>query len=72
MRLTKQSFIIEAILEAFDKNIFGVGMKMKCNINYQLDGENSFIDITVKEGYEVTEKDWFWFGFYIREHVVFE
>jgi|GEM_PF-2025635 len=72
MRLTKQTFIIEAILEAFETNIFGVGMKAKCNITYKLDGEKSYIDITVKEGHEVTEKDWFWFGFYIREHVVFE
>ncbi len=69
MRITAQDYIISAILEALEDSIQGKGIKLICEVDYDLGMKNSYVEFKRKDGKELEAIDAFWLGFLVKEYV---
>lgn len=67
MKITAQDFIIISIKDAMDDTLVGQGIRDYCNVNYELKGNGSFIELKRKDGKPMDCRDAFWLGYYSRE-----
>lgn len=66
MRITAQQHLIEDILDAISTSSYGIGITLKCDVKFDLKGDNSYIDFIPREGETIEVNEWFWFGYHIR------
>jgi len=69
MKISAQKHIIEAILDALETNIHALGIAQKCEISTGESGVTYFISLVPKQENEISARDWFWLGYFVREYM---
>lgn len=68
MKVTGQKEIINAVLEALDTSVIGIGVKERYNIKISNDKVNYSLNFNLKEGKEANETDYFWLGWVSNQY----
>ncbi|MDM1547387.1 hypothetical protein HX096_05870 [Empedobacter falsenii] len=68
MKITGQKEIINAVLEALDTSVIGIGIKERYNIKKSNDQVNYSLTFELKEDKKVNETDYFWLGWIANQY----
>lgn len=68
MKVTGQKEIINAVLEALDTSVIGIGIKERYNIIKSNDKLNYSLNFQLKEDKEANDTDYFWLGWIANQY----
>ncbi|VDH16116.1 Uncharacterised protein [Algoriella xinjiangensis] len=68
MKVTGQKEIINAVLEALDTSVIGIGIKERYNIKKSNDQVNYSLTFQLKVDKEANETDYFWLGWIANQY----
>lgn len=68
MKVTGQKEIINAVLEALDTSVIGIGIKERYNIVKSNDKVNYSLTFQLKVDKEANETDYFWLGWIANQY----
>ncbi|MEJ5054578.1 hypothetical protein [Sphingobacterium sp. MYb382] len=63
MKISAETAVVKAIIEALSSNIYTQGIAAKCEVIIT----DKSIEFIPKE--ELTPRDWFWLGYFVREYM---
>lgn len=63
MKISAEAEVVKAIKEALETNLYTQGIARKCDMIIS----DKSIEFVPKE--ELTSKDWFWLGYFVREYI---
>lgn len=68
MKVTGQKEIINAVLEALDTSVIGIGIKERYNIIKSNNQVNYSLNFQLKEDKEANDTDYFWLGWIANQY----